>query len=39
MGQIFKERANAIAKLVIFGGPALIFVTGAVFTPSDNPII
>jgi hypothetical protein len=31
MGQIFKERANAIARLVIFGGPALIFLTGAVF--------
>jgi Cytochrome c7 and related cytochrome c len=31
MGQIFKERANAIARLVIFGGPVLIFLTGAVF--------
>lgn len=31
MGPIFKKRANAIAKLVIFGGPALIFVIGAVF--------
>ena len=31
MGQIFKKRANAIARLVIFGGPALIFLTGAVF--------
>jgi hypothetical protein len=31
VGQIFKERANAIARLVIFGGPALIFLTGAVF--------
>ena len=31
MGQIFKERANAIAKLVMFGGPALILVMGAVF--------
>jgi hypothetical protein len=31
VGQIFKERANAIARLVIFGGPALVFLTGAVF--------
>jgi Cytochrome c552 len=31
MGQIFKERANAIAKLVIFGGPALLFFSGAIF--------
>ena len=31
MGQIFKERANAIARLVIFGGPALIMGIGAVF--------
>jgi hypothetical protein len=31
MAQIFKERANAIARLVIFGGPALVFLTGAVF--------
>src|ERR1700760_78131 len=31
MGQIFKERANAIARLVIFGGPALIFLTCVIF--------
>jgi hypothetical protein len=31
MGQIFKERANALSRLVIFGGPALVFLTGAVF--------
>ncbi len=31
MAQIFKERANAIARLVIFSGPALVFLTGAVF--------
>jgi Cytochrome c7 and related cytochrome c len=31
MGQIFKERANAIARLVVFGGPVLIVVVGAVF--------
>ena len=31
MGQIFKERANAIARLVIFGGPLCIFFIGAVF--------
>ena len=30
MGQIFKERANALSRLVIFGGPALVFLTGAV---------
>jgi Cytochrome c7 and related cytochrome c len=31
VGQIFKKRANAIARLVISGGPTLIFLTGAVF--------
>jgi hypothetical protein len=29
MGQLFKDRANAIARLIIFGGPALLFTVGA----------
>ena len=31
MGQIFKERANAIARLMVFGGPVFVLVIGAVF--------
>jgi hypothetical protein len=30
MGQIFKERANAVARLMILGGPIFILVIGAV---------
>lgn len=31
MGQIFKERANAIARLMLFGGPIFVLVIGTVF--------